>query len=101
MYILYEIICVRIYDEELSINSNIIELIPFSNAYNQVHKRADVIWKYRRYEFINDYENRPPLPPPINAFYFFYWIVVKLRYCVCCTDSQRRIINSKWRNIEN
>ena len=62
----------RVYDEMLYMTNTIPILSLFSNTYNQVQKEADMIWKYRRYNLINEYENRPILPPPLTALYLFY-----------------------------
>ena len=78
------------YDEKLSMTNKIPIFSLFSNTYNQVQKKADMNWKFRRYSLINEYENRPILPPPLTALYLFYWLVQRLRHCFCCTDSRDR-----------
>ena len=78
------------YDEKLSMTNKIPIFSLFSNTYNQVQKKADMNWKFRRYSLINEYENRPILPPPLTALYLFYWLLQRLRHCFCCIDSRDR-----------
>ena len=67
------------YNVKLLLHNNFVTLIPFSNTYDQVQKRADVIWRYRRYQLINDYETRPILPPPLTVLYLGYFVVQAFR----------------------
>ena len=50
----------------------------FSNTYTEVQKRADTIWKVKRYYLIRDYEQRvflpSPLSLPLNVYQFFLFI---------------------------
>ena len=77
-------------------------MIPFSNTYDQVQKKADVIWRYRRYQIIKDYETRPIIPPPLTVLYLGYFVVQAFRCIIHRIDSQgkyKEASNSKPRNI--
>ena len=36
---------------------------------------TDRIWKFQRYGLVMDFVTRAPLPPPLNIFYYVYWIL--------------------------
>ena len=77
-------------------------MIPFSNTYDHVQKKADVIWRYRRYQLIKDIETRPILPPPLTFLYLCYFAVLLFRCVIDLIDSQKKdekTSNSKPRNI--
>ncbi|XP_054165224.1 transient receptor potential cation channel subfamily M member 1-like [Oppia nitens] len=59
----------------------------------------DSIWKSQRYGLVIDFVTRAPLPPPLNIFYYIYWIcrrfccICYYGYCCCCCccDKQNKV----------
>jgi hypothetical protein len=45
-----------------------------SNRFNYVHENTDVIWKFQRYELINEYEQTYAFPPPLS--FILYVILI-------------------------
>ena len=41
-------------------------MLSFSNTYTEVQRRADIIWKFQRYDLIQQYQKRVFLPPPLS-----------------------------------
>lgn len=37
---------------------------PRSYTFQQVQERTDQIWKFQRHDLIEEYQSRPPAPPP-------------------------------------
>ena len=50
----------------------------FSNTYQNVQKNSEKIWKFERYHLINEYDKRPPLPPPFILLCHIYMLIVFL-----------------------
>lgn len=38
---------------------------PCSYTFQQVQERTDQIWKFQRHDLIEEYQGRPPAPPPL------------------------------------
>lgn len=43
----------------------------FSNRFNQVHKKTDIIWKYQQYQLVYEYKNRLAFPTPFSLISYF------------------------------
>ena len=46
----------------------------FASSAARLTADTDSIWRFQRYGLVMDFVTRPPLPPPINFFYYIYWI---------------------------
>ncbi|KAJ8036475.1 Transient receptor potential cation channel subfamily M member 3 [Holothuria leucospilota] len=58
----------------------------FSYTFSNVQDNTDELWKFQRYEVINEFFGRPPVPPPfiiISHCFFFFRFVLK-KCCRCC-----------------
>ncbi|XP_071824925.1 transient receptor potential cation channel subfamily M member-like 2 isoform X3 [Apostichopus japonicus] len=58
----------------------------FSYTFSNVQDNTDEFWKFQRYEVINEFFGRPPIPPPliiISHVYFFIRFCIK-KCCRCC-----------------
>ncbi|CAG2167814.1 unnamed protein product, partial [Oppiella nova] len=46
----------------------------FASSSSRLASDTDTIWKYQRYGLVMDFANRTPFPPPLNFFYYCYWM---------------------------
>ncbi|XP_078514891.1 transient receptor potential cation channel subfamily M member 2-like isoform X2 [Lissotriton helveticus] len=57
----------------------------FSHTFSEVQSNTDLLWKFHQYKLINEYRNRPSLPPPFNLLYILVTMVKKVN---CKTEDQ-------------
>ena len=43
-----------------------------------VQSQSHKIWRYQRYVIVQEYYEKPPLPPPFNNIYYIYALIYKL-----------------------
>lgn len=43
----------------------------FSNRFNQIHQKTDIIWKYQQYQLVYEYKNRLAFPSPFSFISYF------------------------------
>ncbi|KAJ8036464.1 Transient receptor potential cation channel subfamily M member 3 [Holothuria leucospilota] len=59
----------------------------FSYTFSNVQENTDEVWKFQRYEVINEFFGRPPVPPPFiiisHCFLLFRFVLKKC--CRCCS----------------
>ncbi|CAG2164303.1 unnamed protein product [Oppiella nova] len=46
----------------------------FAASSSRLAADTDTIWKFQRYGLVMEFTNRTPLPPPLNFFYYCYWM---------------------------
>ncbi|CAD5126251.1 DgyrCDS14416 [Dimorphilus gyrociliatus] len=58
----------------------------FSSTYEKVESESEIIYKYQRFELINEYIRKPFLPPPLNVIHLL-WYCCTIR-CPDCRSSR-------------
>lgn len=87
MYIIEKLLAVQHRDQ--SQNKRFL----FSNTYTQVQQKADVIWKFQRYQLIRNYEYRVPIPPPLSLVYVVNLIYFMICQCIEACGKQESDLN--------
>ncbi len=55
--------------------NKISHFFPISNIYSKVNAMSQLVWKFRRYAIVMEYERIPALPPPLILFCHIKMIV--------------------------
>ena len=57
----------------------------YSNTYEKVQENSDRVWKFKRYDVISEYNDRPALCPPLIVLAHLYYGFLSLVFlCKCC-----------------
>ena len=62
----------------------------FSSSAVRLTADTDSIWKFQRYGLVMDFVTRAPLPPPLNIFYYIYWIIRQLLGKCCPKEDKNK-----------
>ena len=52
----------------------------FSYTFNHVQEKSRGVWRFYRYRLIEEYVDKPILPPPFSVFETVYSIVLYIRW---------------------
>lgn len=53
-------------------------LAPCSYTFQQVQEHTDQIWKFQRHDLIEEYQGRPPAPPPFILLSHLHLIIKRV-----------------------
>lgn len=68
----------------------------FASSATRLTADTDSIWKFQRYGLVMDFVVRSPLPPPLNLFYYIYWIIRFLCAIIvdmCCKKEKEFLVS--------
>ncbi|CAF4937544.1 unnamed protein product, partial [Rotaria sp. Silwood1] len=62
----------------------------FNVTIENVQIQSHQIWRYQRFLLVNEYNNKPPLPPPFTTIYYLYTIVCYIIEKIRCYHQKCR-----------
>uniref|UniRef100_A0A7M5X419 Ion transport domain-containing protein n=1 Tax=Clytia hemisphaerica TaxID=252671 RepID=A0A7M5X419_9CNID len=62
----------------------------FNNTYEKVQENSDRLWKFKRYDVINEYNDRPSFCPPFIVLAHIWFFVFFLFRCCCKGTKQNK-----------
>ncbi|CAF1379477.1 unnamed protein product [Rotaria sp. Silwood1] len=62
----------------------------FNVTIENVQIQSHQIWRYQRFLLVNEYNNKPPLPPPFTTIYYLYTIVCYIIEKIQCYHQKCR-----------
>jgi hypothetical protein len=80
----------------------------YSVTIQNVQEQAHDLWRYQRFLIVNEYSEKPPLPPPLNIIYYLFIILRSIiRFCYnrnCTIVDKGTLFNSvqqQWKSMCN
>ncbi|XP_044073631.1 transient receptor potential cation channel subfamily M member 2 isoform X1 [Siniperca chuatsi] len=67
----------------------------FNYTFQEVQDNTDRIWKFQRYELINEYHSRPAAPPPLIIFSHLYLFLRNMVLCrppIICKEFKNKLL---------
>ena len=62
--------------------------IYYSNTYEKIQQKSDIVWKNQRYHLIFEYIDSPIIPPPLNLIHSIWFSIFKKPDCATTTKDK-------------